>query len=122
MPKRPIRTSAKIAKKNIQELDLRSMMYTCLICYKEYENENLVCHIKEHHAGLESYDCTEDNCSSTFIRRGNLLNYLITIHGVEQELARYKLISAERMTNSINKQYYDDLIDNNNIILGLIKD
>ncbi|CAG2201760.1 unnamed protein product [Mytilus edulis] len=88
---------------------------------EEYENENLVCHIKEHHAGLESYDCTEDNCSSTFIRRGNLLKYLITIHGVEQKLARYKLLSAERMKNSINKQYYDD-VSENNIILGLIND
>ncbi|CAG2221616.1 unnamed protein product [Mytilus edulis] len=51
---------------------------------KEYKYEkNLIRHIKEHHAGLESYDCTEDKCSSTFIRRGYLFHHLTTIHGME---------------------------------------
>ncbi|CAC5399319.1 unnamed protein product [Mytilus coruscus] len=97
-------------------------MYTCLICYKEYKYEkNLIRHIKEHHDGLESYDCTEDNCSSTFIRRGYLFNHLTTIHGIEEELARCKSLSAERRSSSNNEQYYDD-VSKDDTILDLIND
>ena len=91
-------------------------MYTCLICYKEYKYErNLVRHIKEHHAGLESYDCTEENCNSTFIRRGYLFVHLTSIHGIEEELARTKSISTERRSNKSQK-YYDDVSDDDTIL------
>ncbi|CAG2197216.1 unnamed protein product [Mytilus edulis] len=99
-------------------------MYTCLICYKEYKYEkNLIRHIKEHHAGLESYDCTEDKCSSTFIRRGYLFHHLTTIHGMEVQLARSKSLSAERRPSCINdhEQYYDD-VSEDDTILDLIND
>ncbi|VDI30783.1 Hypothetical predicted protein [Mytilus galloprovincialis] len=99
-------------------------MYTCLICYKEYKYEkNLIRHIKEHHAGLESYDCTEDKCSSTFIRRGYLFHHLTTIHGMEVQLARSKSLSAERRPSCINdhEQYYDE-VSEDDTILDLIND
>ncbi|XP_071138860.1 interaptin-like [Mytilus edulis] len=99
-------------------------MYTCLICYKEYKYEkNLIRHIKEHHAGLESHDCTEDKCSSTFIRRGYLFHHLTTIPGMEVQLARSKSLSAERRPSCINDhQQYSDDVSEDDTILDLIKD
>ncbi|CAC5355213.1 unnamed protein product [Mytilus coruscus] len=88
-------------------------MYTCLICYKEYKyKKNLIRHIKEHHAGLESCDCTENNCSSTFIRRGYLFNHLTTIHGIEEELARFWIIYDDEINDCAATDEHDEECEN----------
>lgn len=92
------------------------MSHTCFICYKEYKyRRNLIRHIKEHHAGLEAYDCTEPNCNSTFIRRSYLFVHLTSIHNINEEIARAKSISAERKSRKGN-QYYDEVSEDDSIL------
>ncbi|XP_053390171.1 uncharacterized protein LOC123560839 [Mercenaria mercenaria] len=87
----------------------------CDTCNKYYKNmRNLKRHIKEKHTAIEFWNCTENNCSSKFIRRSYLSKHLILTHKHDAATAREKACCALR--GDIKEHgYYEEISDDESI-------
>jgi hypothetical protein len=90
------------------------MAYICDTCDKSYKTlRNLRRDIKEKHTLIEYLVCTEEKCTSRFIRRSYLSKHLILKHKYSSDIAIELALSAER--SNTNKGYYEDVSADENI-------
>ena len=91
--------------------------HQCDTCGRNYGyKRNLARHVKEKHAVYQHWNCVENDCKKTFVRRSTLSFHLSTIHGYTPLRAREFALRAPRGDVRSNVGgYYSDVSDDDTV-------